>query len=94
MGLYLFNLLIQNKGDNSIDSDRSIKVNERYYIDDEEVTNTVKLGEDLREFYEKYGKDDKGEGFPLFKEKKLAEDAVLLNITSSGGNVCTLLVCR
>lgn len=94
MHLYLFNLLIQNKGDNSINSDKSIKVNERYYIDDEEVTNTVQLGEDLREFYEKYGKDDKGEGFPLFKEKKLPEDAVLLNITSSGGNVCKLLVCR
>lgn len=72
-----------NKGENSIDSQNSKAINELYYIDNEEVKNTIMIGEDLRKFYENYGKDENG-GFPLYKEKKLPENAVLLNITRTG----------
>lgn len=61
-----------------------------YYIDDETVENTVQLGEDLRKFYEEYGKDENG-GFLLYKEKKLPANAVLLNITTSNSKFVILL---
>lgn len=74
--------LLQNKGVNSISSENTQVIEEKYYVDGEEVNNTVSLGEDLRKFYEKFG-------YPLYKEKKIPEDAEILNISYPAGTCMT-----
>ncbi|XP_052092518.1 uncharacterized protein LOC127728980 [Mytilus californianus] len=63
-----------NKGSNSISKSKSKEVTELYYIDGDEVTDTVSLGEDLRQFYI-------GFGYQLYQEKKIPHDAEMLNMT-------------
>ncbi|XP_052092375.1 uncharacterized protein LOC127728803 [Mytilus californianus] len=67
-----------NEGTNSITSTNATVIKEMYYIDGEEVVSTVSLGEDLRTFYE-------GFEYPLYIEKNIPNDAVVLNITRSSG---------
>ncbi|XP_063444131.1 uncharacterized protein LOC134724803 [Mytilus trossulus] len=64
-----------NKGTNSISSNNAIVIRELYFVDGEKVTDTVSLGEDLREFYESFE-------YPLYIEKKIPSDAGVLNITN------------
>ncbi|XP_063420184.1 uncharacterized protein LOC134705371 [Mytilus trossulus] len=67
-----------NKGINSISKSTSRVVTELYYVDGDEVTDTVSLGEDLRQFYQ-------GFGYKLYLEKKIPQDAKILNITRPTG---------
>ncbi|CAG2239356.1 unnamed protein product [Mytilus edulis] len=67
-----------NKGTNSISSTNATVIKEMYYVDGEEVVNTVELGEDLRTFYESFE-------YPLYIEKNIPSDAKVLNIASSSG---------
>ncbi|XP_071153294.1 uncharacterized protein [Mytilus edulis] len=67
-----------NKGTNSISSINATVIREMYYVDGEEVANTVSLGEDLRKFYESFE-------YPLYMEKNIPTDAVVLNITNTSG---------
>ena len=49
-----------------------------YYLEGDEILDTVFLGDDLRQFYEEFE-------YPLYREKMISSGAEVLNITRSVG---------
>ncbi|XP_052093877.1 uncharacterized protein LOC127729942 isoform X2 [Mytilus californianus] len=66
-----------NQGVNSISSDNSVLVPEYFYLDSE-ITDTVFMGEKLIKFYQSFK-------YPLFREIKVPNDGVLVNMTTKQG---------
>ena len=75
--IYNYHFEFQNIGSNSISSDDSVLVREYYYLD-KEVTDTGFLGKELTDFYKTFE-------LPLYKEVKVPDDAVMLNMTQPQG---------
>ncbi|VDH97155.1 Hypothetical predicted protein [Mytilus galloprovincialis] len=67
-----------NKGDNTINSDNEEVVKEMYYINLDGVINDHSLEGHLKEYYQDFR-------YPIYQEKKIPENAKLLNITRSAG---------
>lgn len=70
--------ILQNKGDNTINSNNEEVKKEMYYIYLDEVFEVTSLEGALKEFYQ----DLK---YPVYKEKKIPLDAEVLNITRTAG---------
>lgn len=75
--LYFF-IAIQNKGDNTITSENSEVVTELYYANFNDALDDSSLEGALKEFYQDFK-------YPLYKEKKVPQDAEVYNITHSTG---------
>ncbi|XP_063402449.1 uncharacterized protein LOC134686697 [Mytilus trossulus] len=67
-----------NKGDNTINSDNEKVVKEMYYINLDQVVDVKSLEGALKKFYQDFN-------YPVYKEKKIPDDAEMLNITRSTG---------
>lgn len=70
-----------NKGENPINGENEEVVMEMYYANLDEVIDDISLRGALKEFHQDFK-------YPVYKEKKIPEDAEILNITrSTGGRV-------
>ncbi|XP_071137206.1 uncharacterized protein [Mytilus edulis] len=76
-----------NKGDNTISSDNEKVVKEMYYINLDEVVDVNVLEGALKKFHQDYK-------YPVYKEKKVPQDAEILHIRSSTGKNTVFLRCK
>lgn len=72
-------IFFQNQGINSISHDDSVVVREYYYLESE-ITDTTGLGSELRKFLDSFK-------YPLYKEVKVPNDAIIMNVTTGGKKV-------
>ncbi|XP_052090101.1 uncharacterized protein LOC127726690 [Mytilus californianus] len=67
-----------NKGDNTINSENEEVVKEMFYVNLDEVIDVNFLAGALKDFYQDFK-------YPVYMEKKIPQDAEILNITGSAG---------
>ncbi|CAC5424297.1 unnamed protein product [Mytilus coruscus] len=67
-----------NKGDNTINNANKEVVKEMYYVNLDEAIDDKSLVGALKEFYQDFN-------YPVYKEKKIPQDAEVLNITGHAG---------
>lgn len=72
--------ILQNKGDNTINIDNDKVVKEMYYINLDGVIDDNSLKGSLKKFHQDFK-------YPVYKEKKIPQDAEVLNITGSTGKL-------
>ncbi|XP_063402213.1 uncharacterized protein LOC134686476 [Mytilus trossulus] len=78
MNVDFFYLSLDNKEDNTINSNNEEVIKEMYYVNLDEVIDNNSLVGALKEFYQDFK-------YPVYKEKKIPQDAEILNITRSAG---------